>query len=324
MEDILNSNESDELQFVVSEQFDGYRLDKFISDHIAQWSRNQIQKLIQDGKVTVDEVCILSTKKKVFTGQTIQVLDIPQAPETQIEPVKVELNILYQDTNFLVINKPAGLVTHPSAGHWDSSLQQGVAWQFNQVLELPRWGMIHRLDKDTTGAIVFALNNESLMHLQSMLAKHELKRTYTAAVKGVPLTGKTIDLPIGRHRTDRKQMAVVPGGRRSITHFTVRQKYTHHAQLEIVLATGRTHQIRVHLSSIGFPVLGDTMYGGIQQPIKGVEAEFIEKIVAFKRQALHAESLQIPTMDSKEFIVVTAPLPHDMSQLLLDLEHQRH
>lgn len=291
----------------------GKRLDQALASLFEQYSRSKLQSWIKDGSVLVDGN-LMKAKEKVFAGQRIELHAVLQE-QVACVPQDIPLNIVYQDEELLVINKPAGLVVHPAAGNPDGTLQNGLLYFDGKQIELPRAGIVHRLDKYTTGLMVVARTLRAHKKLVDALQARTVKREYRALVKGIPTAGGTVDEPIGRHPTQRVKMAVVMNGKHAVTHFKVLEKYRMHALLQVNLETGRTHQIRVHMAHLNFPLVGDSVYGGRLQLPPGADAETIAALQGFKRQALHAYQLGLEHPATGEPMLWQADMPQDMQQL---------
>ncbi|MDM8568476.1 23S rRNA pseudouridine(1911/1915/1917) synthase RluD [Thiotrichales bacterium HSG1] len=307
-------------QFNVEIPFDmvGYRLDKALAKLFPSYSRARLQQWIKEGLVSVDNVK-LRGKDKLKGGEHIQ-LTAQLTKEVTWQPQSLKLNVVYEDADLLVVNKPAGLVVHPGTGNQDKTLVNALLYYAPELEQLPRAGIIHRLDKDTSGILVVARNISSHNSLVTQLQNREFVRKYQAFVNGVMVAGSTIDAPVGRHHVHRTRMAVTESGKTAITHYRVIHRYRNHTAIRVQLETGRTHQIRVHMAYKNYPILGDSVYGGrLRIPPKSSD-EFKTTLRQFPRQALHAEQLGFIHPSSKEFIQWTVPLPDDMQNLLTALE----
>lgn len=288
------------------------RLDRYLAEQLPDLSRSRIQKLIEQGQVWLNEQVCTSKKASVQAGDRIH-LEIPEAEPLALQAEEIPLDILYEDEQLLILNKPIGLVVHPAPGHAEGTLVNALLAHCGDQLAgiggVQRPGIVHRLDKDTSGAIAIAKTDRAHQQLQAQFKTKTARREYLAVVYGAPATATgTIDAPIGRHPVDRKKMAVVPeerGGRRAVTHWQVEERLGNFTLIRFQLETGRTHQIRVHSAHIGHPVVGDPVYGAGRSI--GVN---------LTGQALHAWKLRLQHPISGEWIEVVAPLPQEMIKLL--------
>ncbi len=306
-------NQSQEESFIVEASGDGRRLDKFLSEKIDSLSRTRIKTLIQKGHITIDGKRCLLPKKRLKKGQRIHIL-IPPPEPLDIEPQDIPLTVSYEDEHILVINKPPGLVVHPGAGNKNGTLVHGllsICKDLSGIGGKLRPGIVHRLDKDTSGLMVIAKRDEVHLALSNMFKERRLSKTYLALIKGhVQDREGLIDLPIGRHPAKRTKMAVnFKDGRDAVTRFKVLENLNGSDLLEIRLLTGRTHQIRVHLSHLGHPILGDQTYGGPKTLYVNGEA------IHIKRQMLHAFRLSFRHPVLRKRIDLTAPMPEDMKEI---------
>ena len=298
----------------VPAEMDGMRLDQVVADLCPQFSRSQIQKWIKAGHIKVDDK-ILKPKERLTGGEQI-ILDAVLEPQTEFDAEDIPLAIVYEDEAILVLNKPAGLVVHPAAGNWSGTLVNALL-HYSAALEvLPRAGIVHRLDKDTTGLMVVAKTLEAHTALVEQLQAREVKREYLALVHGRVVAGSTVDAPIGRHPVDRKRQAVTEEGKEAITHYRVEERFAHHTLLRVSLETGRTHQIRVHLSHKHMPIVGDPVYGGRPRFPAGASEALRQVVQAFPRQALHATRLGLSHPITGERMQWEVPIPEDMAELL--------
>lgn len=303
-------NELDEYFAVTAGAEDvGARLDVFVAKSGAASSRNHAQKLIESGKVTVNGKT-KSTHYKIHKSDQVCVT-VPPPEELSILPENIPIDIVYEDEHILVINKARGMVVHPAPGNYSGTLVNALLYHCSDLSDINgviRPGIVHRIDKDTTGLLVVAKNNEAHVRLSEQLKSHDIKRVYIAVTEGIveAQTG-TIDMPIGRDPLDRKKMAVVPGGgREAVTHFTVIKRLDGHTLVECRLETGRTHQIRVHMSNIGHPIAGDPLYG--RSHTHGMRG-----------QALHAGKLTFCHPASGELVSFEAEPPEDFTRLVSGL-----
>jgi 23S rRNA pseudouridine1911/1915/1917 synthase len=285
----------------VANEFHGQRLDRVLSALVPEFSRNHLQSLIETGQVTLDGVTAATSSRKVRVRQSLQVRLVLPAQSLAFRPEPVPLNIVYQDDHVLVVNKPVGLVVHPAAGNWSGTLLNGLlAWD-PESARLPRAGIVHRLDKDTSGLMVVGRSLEAVTALTRDIALRDVRRRYQALVHGrLPLQGFSVDAPIGRDPAARVRMAVVVGGKPARTDVEPVASTASAAAVWCQLHTGRTHQIRVHLASRGHPLLADVLYGG--KPEMGLV-----------RQALHAAELGFLHPISREPMRFSAPLPEDLA-----------
>ena len=296
----------------------GLRLDQALARALPQYSRARLQGWIEDGAVEVDGRR-MRAKDKVLGGEHVSVR-AHWAAQTRIEPEALPLNVVYQDRELFVIDKPAGWVVHPGAGNPRHTLQNALLALDPALARVPRAGLVHRLDKDTSGLLVVARTIEAHTRLVEALAARRIERSYLAICTGVPTGGGTIDEPIGRHRSQRTRMAVRGDGRSAVTHYRILRRFRAHTLVQVQLETGRTHQIRVHLAHIGYPLVGDPVYGGRRRIPAGCGAPLIEALRAFARQALHASRLALAHPLTGRPLVCESPLPPDMAGLLATLE----
>lgn len=291
----------------------GIRVDRAAVQLFPMYSRSKLQEWILEGSLTVDGAS-RRAKDKVSVGQTLAVR-AQVIPEVSWTGEERPLDILFEDEHVLVVNKPAGLVVHPAAGHPAGTLVNALLGYAPELEALPRGGIVHRLDKDTSGVMCVARSSLAHRSLVTQLSERTVKREYVAVCQGVLSGGKTIDEPIGRHPSARTKMAVTPSGKPAITHFQVKERFGHHTAITVSLETGRTHQIRVHLAWYKHPLLGDPVYGGRLRVPKGASDELLSAIRGFARQALHAQSLRFIHPARDEEVTFTTPLPEDLSQL---------
>ena len=292
----------------------GMRLDQALAELLPAYSRNRLQQWLKAGQLRVDGQ-IRRPRDPVAGGEIVSgewVLEVETAAVAQDIP----LTIRHEDADLLVIDKPAGLVAHPAAGNRDGTLVNALLHHAPELAALPRAGLVHRLDKDTTGLLVVARRLRAHAALVEQLQARTIERDYLAVVNGVPVAGGTVDAPVGRHPVDRQRMAVTPGGKPAVTHYRVLSRFRAHALLRIKLETGRTHQIRVHMAHIRFPLLGDRVYGGRPRVPPGASPRCIETIQQFRRQALHAERLALTHPATGERLEWQAELPSDLVELL--------
>jgi len=301
-------------QFNVDQLEAGKRLDQCLAKRLPEYSRSKIQHWIKSGFILLNKQLCLA-KQKVNFGDLIS-LDVPVEKKIEDKAENIKFEIVYQDDAFFVINKPVGLVVHPAAGHQTGTLLNGLLSIDANLEQLPRAGIVHRLDKDTSGVMVVARTLTAHNHLVSQLQERTVKREYRAVAQGVITAGRTIEEPIGRHPNDRKKMAVIADGKDAITHFNVLKKFKNFSEIKVNLETGRTHQIRVHLSHLRHPLVGDQVYGGRLTLPKSISEELKLKLHSFKRQALHAKKLSFIHPVSEDLVSFETDLPSDMQDLL--------
>ncbi len=292
----------------------GLRLDQALAQMFPEYSRSRLTAWLKDGRIIVDGTSP-KPRERIAGGEEVRLEASPE-PAVTSEPEPMALDVCYEDEHLLVINKPAGLVVHPGAGNISGTLLNGLLAHAEELKNLPRAGIIHRIDKLTTGLLVVGKTLEAHTALTRALADHEIRRSYIAVVNGVLTGGGRIDAPIGRHPVDRTRMAVREGGREAATHYTVRERYAAHTAVNVELETGRTHQIRVHFAHRRHALIGDPVYGGRLALPKGASEPVIEALRGFKRQALHAGRLELAHPASGELLVVEAPVPEDLATLM--------
>ncbi len=300
------------LEKQVPPEWDRRRLDQALAGLCPQYSRSQIKNWIMSGAVTVDGNRDFKPKTLVFSGQHIQ-LQIELVSQASWEAQNLPLRIIYQDEDILIIDKPAGLVVHPGAGNYQNTLINGLLHYDSELDKVPRAGLVHRLDKDTTGLLVVARNISAHHFLVKQLQERKIKREYIAIVHGVLRSRGVINAPISRHPQLRTKMAVVPTGKPAVTHYQILQKFAAHTYVHVELETGRTHQIRVHFAHLGFPLLGDPLYAS---------KCYARLLPVFNRQALHAIRLTLTHPRTAERLSWESPLPEDLSLLLLQLQEE--
>ncbi|WP_017940395.1 MULTISPECIES: 23S rRNA pseudouridine(1911/1915/1917) synthase RluD [unclassified Thioalkalivibrio] len=299
------------------EEAAGQRLDAALARLFPEYSRSQLTQWLKEGALRVDGGSP-RPRTPVRGGERVE-LTAPEAPVLEARPEAIALDIVYEDAAVLVVNKPAGLVAHPAAGHRDGTLVNALLHHAPELAQLPRAGVVHRLDKDTTGLMVVARTPEAQTALVRQLQARSVHREYRALVQGRVISGATIDEPIGRHPVDRKRQAVTAAGKPAVTHYRVAERFPAHTLLNVRLETGRTHQIRVHMAHIRHPIVGDLTYGGRPRPVKGMGDAAKATVAAFKRQALHAARLEFEHPETGEPCAFEAPLPEDFEVLLAAL-----
>jgi 23S rRNA pseudouridine1911/1915/1917 synthase len=296
----------------------GLRFDQALARALPQYSRARIAAWIAAGAVQVDGRP-LRGKDRVLGGEQVRIRAELRA-ETRLSPEAIPLEVVFRDRAMFVIDKPAGLVVHPGAGNPRHTLQNALLALDPKLALVPRAGLVHRLDKDTSGLLLVARTPEARTVLTDAMSAREITREYLAVCTGVMTGGGTIDDPIGRHRTQRTRMAVRSDGRPAVTHYRVVKRFRAHTLVRVTLDTGRTHQIRVHLAHLGFPVVGDSVYGGRRRLPAGATPALAQELQTFARQALHATRLRLRHPLTGRAMQWEAPLPSDMQSLLAALE----
>ncbi|HET9692998.1 MAG TPA: 23S rRNA pseudouridine(1911/1915/1917) synthase RluD [Steroidobacteraceae bacterium] len=311
------TNSTVRLSLRIAESQAGQRLDQALATMLPDYSRSRLKTWIEAGAVLVDG-SPRRPRDKVFGGESVEVAaTLPE--EGTARPQSIPLTIVHEDEHVLVLDKPAGLVVHPGAGNPDSTLQNALLAHDPGLAVLPRAGIVHRLDKDTSGLLVVARTVPAHTALVRMLEERAVHREYEAICRGVMTGGGTVDAPIDRHPTDRVRMSIRDGGREAVTHYRVIKRFRAHTHVRVQLETGRTHQIRVHLTHIGYPLVGDKVYGGRLALPKGIGEELRQALREFPRQALHAARLQFEHPVTHEPLELAAALPADMVRLLEQL-----
>ncbi|THB74849.1 MAG: 23S rRNA pseudouridine(1911/1915/1917) synthase RluD [Gammaproteobacteria bacterium] len=292
----------------------GERIDHVVVEMFPDFSRSRLQQWIKSGELLVDGNQV-KQKFKVIGDEKITI-DAAIEDVVEMIPQDVPLDIIYEDDDIIVINKPVGLVVHPGSGHDDGTMMNGLLYHDAELAKVPRAGIVHRLDKDTSGLLVTAKNISAHKHLVDQLQERTVSREYMAIVKGVLVSGGTVEEPIGRHYVDRKKMAVVQDGKEAITHYRVQERFEHHSLVKVKLETGRTHQIRVHMAHIKHSLVGDQVYGGRLQLPKNCSEEMKLALRGAKRQMLHAWRLGLIHPVTGEEMFWEAGMPEDMEDLL--------
>ncbi len=299
----------------VSLSLSGLRLDQALASLFPDFSRSRLAALVKSGDILVNGVAA-QPKTKLIGGETIAANLKARDEDHAFSAEDVALDIVFEDADVIVINKPPGLVVHPAAGNWSGTLLNGILYRYPETVTVPRAGIVHRLDKDTSGLMVVARNEAAQLSLVRQLQARTVSRHYAALARGrVPGDG-TVDQPIGRHPKDRVKMAVINSfgiGKPAVTHYQVIDEFTYHTQIECRLETGRTHQIRVHMSAIGFPLEGDTVYG---KGLRGLTPTLHEAVTTFGRQALHAKALAFEHPKTGKTVSFEAEIPDDMLTLI--------
>jgi 23S rRNA pseudouridine1911/1915/1917 synthase len=292
----------------------GARFDQALAAALPQYSRARLQRWISAGAVLLDGR-VVRPRERLAGGERVRLqADFPS--DETVEAEAISLQVVYEDAALLVIDKPAGLVVHPGAGNPRHTLQNALLAHDRALAAVPRAGLIHRLDKDTSGLLVVARTPEIHVQLVRRLQERKIARGYLALCLGRPTAGGSIAEPIGRHRTQRTRMAVRRDGRAAVTHYRIEERFRGHTLLRVQLETGRTHQIRVHLAHAGFPLVGDSLYGGRRRQVAGAGAALQRALAAFRRQALHAQRLALDHPVTGRHHTFEAPLPADLRALL--------
>lgn len=308
-------------EVVVPEDYIGWRLDKVLPILFEPYSRSQLQEWLQDGRLTIEGE--IPSKSQAVEGGEHIFLRIPVDITQNWQPQYLPLNIVHKDQHIVIIDKPAGLVVHPGSGNPDSTLANAILHYFPENQFLIRAGIVHRLDKGTTGLLVIARTEVARQRLIKDLELRLIKRQYLALVYGRPIAGGTLDSPIGRHPRDRRRMAVSDKGKLAVTHFRLEKRYRFHTLLRIHLETGRTHQIRVHLADARLPIVGDRVYGGRLRMPRGADAELTTLLRNFDRQALHATELSLRHPTTGRQLTWKSNLPRDFDNLVSALDKHK-
>lgn len=322
----MSLNERIEQTAQVTDDLDNSRCDQAAAKLFPDYSRSCLQNWIKAGNIQLDGSPVRA-KDKVYTGQSISISVTLNVEPEQEKAQELELDIIYEDDSILIIHKPVGLVVHPGAGNKDSTLMNGLLHHCPALQNIPRAGIVHRLDKDTSGLMVVAKTLQAHHSLVAQLQERSVSRQYYALVQGVITAGSTVDEPIGRHPKNRQKQAVVNfGGKEAITHYRVVEKYRAHTLVRCQLETGRTHQIRVHMAHVNFPLIGDKLYAGRPKIPKQCDEQMLKALQQFPRQALHAFKLGLLHPEDGEYCEWEIEIADDIQQLLniLEADHLRH
>ena len=329
--DLLVTSLDEDGSFQVTSQFSGQRIDKVLGELSLGVSRNAIQQWIKEGHVLVNDKTVKQTYRLLIDD--LVCVDAPEITVKKIEdsePEDLPVDVIFEDDDIIIINKPAGWVVHPGAGNETGTLMNAILFHWPESKKLPRAGIVHRLDKDTSGLMVLAKNENARLNLVEQLSDRSLNREYLAVCLGMIISGATIKKPMRRDTHDRRKMAVCKshegGGKEAITHYRIEERFRKHTLVRVKLETGRTHQIRVHLTSAGYPLVGDPVYGKRLVIPKGCEPSVAELLRKFKRQALHATRLALVHPVSGNLLSWEASMPDDMQVLTqaLRFDHQQH
>lgn len=307
---------------IIPKEYLGQRFDQALAKLLPNYSRMKLKEWIEAEKITANGLSF-RPKDKVKGEETIDI-NVELAIRTPDQPELIQLNIAYEDEDVLVLNKPAGLVVHPGAGNPTGTLLNALLHHDAALAKLPRAGIIHRLDKDTSGLLLVAKTLPAYTHLVKALEQREIERIYQLIAEGLIISGGTIDAPMDRHPRKRTHMAVIEDGRDAVTHYRVIEKFLHYTWVQAKLETGRTHQIRVHMAYIHHPIVGDSTYGGRLKIPKGASPELMQMLRSFKRQALHASSLAFAHPITGEPKKIMADIPKDMQELVAVLRAEKN
>lgn len=319
---------SDEISTQINKQAEvpldycGRRLDQVASELFSEFSRSRLQQWIKEGLLTVDDAKWLP-KRKVLGGEQLTIC-ASIVPEGEWVAEDIPLNIVFEDDHLLVIDKTANFVVHPAAGNYSGTVLNALLHHCPALSFVPRAGIVHRLDKDTTGLMVVAKTLEAHTNLVAQLQARSVKRVYQAVINGLMTSSGVVDQPIGRHPRQRIKMAVVSGGKEARTHYSVLERFQGHSHLQLRLETGRTHQIRVHMAHLGYPLVGDSLYAGRFKIHKGASMGLIDYLRNFARQALHAAELALVHPATGQDISWSSPLPEDFQALLSQLTDEKN
>lgn len=312
---MTQSTDTISLEATAGPEHFGQRLDQVLADLFPDYSRSKMKTWIQNGNVSIDNDIITVPRHKM-RGDEVVKIDAEMEVQVESQPQNIELDIVYEDDDILVINKPADLVVHPGAGNPSGTVLNALLAHVPDIDKVPRAGIVHRLDKDTTGLMVVAKTLQAQTHLVDQLQNRVMSREYEALVINPMVAGGVVDAPIGRHPTKRTLMAVRELGKPAVTHYRVIEKFRAHTHLRLKLESGRTHQIRVHMAYIKHPLAGDPAYGGRPRLPKGASEECVDMLRGFRRQALHAAQLSLFHPRTDEWMTWRAPLPADMVALI--------
>ncbi|MGH8353460.1 MAG: 23S rRNA pseudouridine(1911/1915/1917) synthase RluD [Pseudomonas sp.] len=310
-----------QLRAEVPSELGGQRLDQVAAQLFAEYSRSRLSAWIKDGRLTADGG--LLRPRDIVHGGCVLELTAEQEAQGEWVAQDIELDLVYEDEQILVLNKPAGLVVHPAAGHQDGTLLNALLHHVPDLINVPRAGIVHRLDKDTTGLMVVAKTLQAQTKLVAQLQARTVSRIYEAIVIGVITAGGKIDAPIGRSSAQRQRMAVIEGGKPAVSHYRVLERFRSHTHTRVKLETGRTHQIRVHMTHVGYPLVGDPVYAGRFRIPPAASPTLVQTLKTFPRQALHARFLELDHPLTGERMKWESPLPDDFVWLLTLLRQDR-
>ena len=305
---------------IVPSDHSGQRLDSVIAKLFPDFSRSKLKNWLDSGSVFVNDDPLMKPSKKVTGGEEIKIF-IKEERIISAEPQDIPFEVIHESKDFIVVNKSAGMVVHPGAGNYKNTLLNALLFKFPELENLPRAGIIHRLDKDTSGLMIVSRNQNAFKDLSEQISQRLVKRTYQAFVVGNVSRSGIVEEPIGRHPRNRQKQAVTNKGKYALTKYSIVKKYGNYTHLEVNLETGRTHQIRVHMSHIGFPLIGDVLYGRKKRFAKSTNSDLREVIEKFPRQALHASNLSFEDASNKKVLNFKSPLSKDILTLEKNLKN---
>jgi 23S rRNA pseudouridine1911/1915/1917 synthase len=316
----VNSKNVDLLEARIPIQSHGMRLDQVVAELFPDYSRNRLATWIKEGRLTVDGKTMKPRDKALASAHVV--LEVADEPVIDWQPQTIPLDVIFEDEHILVVNKPAGMVVHPAAGHADGTLVNALLGYAPELETLPRGGIVHRLDKETSGIMFVARSALAHKSLVAQLSERTVSRTYCAVCTGALTGGGKVDAPIDRHPTARTKMAVVADGKPAVTHYRIAHRFKHYTQLQVNLETGRTHQIRVHMAHRKWPLIGDPVYAGRQRIPAGASEALITALRNFPRQALHAQALEFEHPATGDWMEFETELPDDLVELLEVLDSE--
>lgn len=305
---------------IVPSDHSGQRLDSVIAKLFPDFSRSKLKNWLDSGSVFVNDDPLMKPSKKVTGGEEIKIF-FKEERIISAEPQDIPFEAIHESKDFIVVNKSAGMVVHPGAGNYKNTLLNALLFKFPELENLPRAGIVHRLDKDTSGLMIVARNQNAYKNLSEQISQRLVKRTYQAFVVGNVSRSGIVEEPIGRHPRNRQKQAVTNKGKYALTKYSIVKKYGNYTHLEVNLETGRTHQIRVHMSHIGFPLIGDVLYGRKKRFAKSTNSDLREVIEKFPRQALHASNLSFEDASNKKVLNFKSPLSKDILTLEKNLKN---
>ena len=305
---------------IVPSDHSGQRLDSVIAKLFPDFSRSKLKNWIDSGSVFVNDNPLIKPSTKVTGGEEIKIF-IEEEKMVSAEPQDIPFEVIHESIDFLIVNKDAGMVVHPGAGNHKNTLLNALLFKFPELENLPRAGIVHRLDKETSGLMIVARSQNAYKNLSEQISQRLVKRTYQAFVVGNVSRSGRVEEPVGRHPRNRQKQAVTDKGKYALTKYSIVKKYGNYTHLEVNLETGRTHQIRVHMSHIGFPLIGDVLYGRKKRFAKSTNSDLREVIEKFPRQALHASNLSFEELDKKKIVSFKSPLPEDILNLEKNLKN---